>query len=262
MMSPVFANQLLQESLKEEAHSYRQKGYRLQTAGNLVEALSYYQKAVSILPTYKEVYNDLGVVYESLGRIKEALAMYKKSLKIDPNYLAPDTNLALLYEKQGNIKLATEYWIKRYRQGKKGEYWHEVARQHLLRLGTYPAVHREMLERSAANLSKKLVYAKEQQRLKSIEEARLHYEVGLSLFGKQNFPGALKELKIAQALRPQNKEFQMKVANLYVTIKKSYTKQRVKRYMNEAITQIDEDDYTSAVKNIEQALSLISSFSQ
>ncbi len=108
--------------------------------------------------------------------------MYKKVLEIESNYLPVYTNLAFLYEKKGDILNATEYWAKRYELGKEGDYWREVASQHLLKLGTYPEVKRKLLEKEAVGLSQKLVYMREQERLKILEEAKLHYEIGANLY--------------------------------------------------------------------------------
>ncbi len=259
---PVFSQEGLKNDLKKEALEYRKEGYRLQSKGDFKGALIYYQKSAAIYPQNAEIYNDIGVVYESLGNKKDALAMYKKAIEIDPNYLPAYTNLALFYESIGDIKKATKYWIARYRRGKKGEYWREKAKEKLLKLGNYKEVRKEILEDEAIDLSKDIVYKREQERLKKTEEARLHLEMSVSLFNQEDFSGALKELETALYLNPQDKELQMQISDLYVAAKRAYTKQRIKHYVDEAMAYIDKNDYLAAAKEIEQALSVISRFSR
>jgi len=79
--------------------------------------------------------------------------MYKKALALDPNLLSVYTNLAFIAEKNGKMKEASDYWQKRYELGQEGDYWWEVSRQHLLKLGTYPKVKRDWLKKQALMLS-------------------------------------------------------------------------------------------------------------
>jgi len=250
------------DDIKDQAIKYRQQGYKLQSAGNIKEALVYYQKAAQIYPEYKEVFNDIGVVYESLGNKKKALAMYKKALKIDSNYLPVYTNLALFYEAQGNIKKAADYWHERYLRGRKGEYWREKARERLLKLGIYPEVHKEILENEAIDLSKNVVYKREQKRLKELEEANLHFETGQKLFKDGDYVNAMKELQAAIHMSSDDKNLQMKISSMYALIRNTYTKQKIKYYITDALANIDDDDYIAAEEKIKQAVDLMPHFSR
>lgn len=260
-LSSALPRKLVKEKLKQQAKIYREEGYRLQSMGDPRGAIAYYQKAIELLPDYAEAYNDLGVAYESLGNVDMALDMYKKTVEIDPGYLPAYTNLALLYEAKGDIEKATVYWQKRYRSGKRGEYWHQRAKERLLKLGTYPQVRRQVLEDEAAVLSKVLAYKKEQRKLEETKEARMHFEIGRGLFNKSDFSGALDELYTALSLDPQDEELKIKITDLYIKAKRAHAKQQLKDYMEEAMNRIDEDDYFSAGKKIEEALSAFSSFS-
>jgi superkiller protein 3 len=246
-----------QDLLKEQAKEYRQEGYRLQLMGDLEGALVYYQKAIEIDPFYVEAINDIGVVYEGLGDQEAALTMYKKALEIDPSYLPAYTNLAFLYEKKGDIKKATYYWQKRYELGKRGEYWWEVARQHLLKLGTYPQIRKEILEKAAAQLSKELVYKREQQRLKTLEEAKLHLNIGESLFIKGKYNEALKEFNTALSLNPPSEELKIKIEQWFEKTKKIVFKEESLAYIEQAIEYIKKDDFLSAGEKLKNALSSI-----
>ncbi|MFH1772719.1 MAG: tetratricopeptide repeat protein [Candidatus Omnitrophota bacterium] len=248
--------------LKEQSVSYREEGYRLQTAGNLRQALSYYLKAAEIDPEYLEVYNDLGVIYEAMGENDKALTMYKKALQIDPGYLPTYTNLAFFYEKTGDVLNASDYWQKRYERGRPGEYWREVSAQHLLKLGTYPKLRKAQLEREAGNLSKDLVYTREQKRLKVVDEARLHYDMGTSLFIKEDYPGALKEISTALSLNPADSELMAKLEDLYRNTNKLHIKQQALASVEEALNYIKSDNFLSAGEKLRNALSSIFRISQ
>ncbi len=124
--------------LERRAREYREEGYRLQSAGDLRGALSFYQKTIEMDPFYVEAYNDIGVIYEKQGRIDDAKRLYKKAIEVNPNFMPAYANLAFLYEQEGNTHKAAYYWRERYTRGMQGEYWHAVARERLQHLGIYP----------------------------------------------------------------------------------------------------------------------------
>ncbi|MCF7887118.1 MAG: tetratricopeptide repeat protein [Candidatus Omnitrophica bacterium] len=164
-----------EDLFKQQARDYREKGHRLQSGGNLDGALSFYQKAVGLDPDYAQGYNDAGVIYEMQGQLNDAEKFYQKALEVNPDFMPAHANLALLYEKKNNIKKATYHWKKRCFKGKKGDYWQEVARQHLLKLGTYSQARKEVMQEKAIDLSKGLVYQKRQKRSGIAEEAKLRF---------------------------------------------------------------------------------------
>lgn len=260
---PALASQdLMEATQKEQAKEYRQKGYELQAKGDLEGALSSYQKAQEFDPLYVESYNDIGVIYENLGKYDNAIEMYKKSVEIDPTYLPAYTNLALLYENRGDIKNASYFWGKRYELGEEGEYWWEVSRQHLMQLGTYPDFKKDFLETEAMKLSKEIAYQREQTKLKGIEEAKLHFDVGSSLFMKGDYQGALKELELAQGLNPDNKELADKIKEFYLKTKRSYARDCAIADIQAALSYIQKDDFLSAGEELKNALSSVFRISQ
>ena len=95
------ANPVVAAGLREEAASYRTQGYEAQRRGDKTEALSNYQKAAALDPTYPTPNNDMGVLLEEEGRIEEAERAYQQALTLNPNYLEPYANLAMLYERTG-----------------------------------------------------------------------------------------------------------------------------------------------------------------
>lgn len=122
-------------TLAEQAKEYREKGYQAQQAGSIEDAISYYQKAVSLDLNYAAPHNDLGIIYEAKGWLDRAEEEYKKALVIDPDYAKAHTNLALLYERKGEVEKAAFHWMKRYRLGSPEDTWTIEAKQRLEKLG-------------------------------------------------------------------------------------------------------------------------------
>ena len=206
----------------EDARVYREEGYKAQSLGDLEGALVWYQKAAQLDPHYAQVYNDIGVVYESQGKIDQAEEMYRKALQVDPDLLPACTNLAFIAEGKGNIKEASYYWQKRYELGQEGDYWWEVSRQHLLKLGTYPQLRRERLEKQASKLSSEIIQKNEQERLSLIKEARLHFNIGRQAFLEKDYETAIKEFETVMLLNSPDKELLDESVGLYKQSKRLY----------------------------------------
>lgn len=247
-----------QEILKEQARSYRTQGYRLQSSGNLRQALSFYQKAVEIDPFYTEAYNDIGVIYEEQGHLDKAKSYYQKALDLSPSYLAAYTNLALLYERAGDVENAAKYWKERYIRGRPGEYWREVARHHLLRIGTYPEIRKEIMEQEAARLSRELAYKREQQRLEAIEEAKLHFNLGRRDLEKGAYPSAIKNLNTVLDINPSDSELLAKTKELLMKAENLRTRQVVL----DALRNIESGQYLMAAEDLKEALSAVGNMSR
>ena len=256
LLLPLFSSQAL-DAVNEQARAYREQGYRLQSIGDLAGALINYQKAVQMNPEYAEVYNDLGVVYESMGETDKALPMYKKVLEIDPNYMPTYTNLAFLYEKKGDIENATLYWKKRYLAGEQGEYWWEVSRQHLLKLGTYPEVRKAVLEQEAAKLSRELIYKNEQERLKLAEEAKLHFDLGNNAFKVKDYQTAIKELNTVLSLNVPDEKMNATSRQLVEQAERLYLRDQAYVNTKNALDYMERDDYLSAGDKLKSALTAV-----
>ncbi len=253
---PLFCSQA-QGLIEPEARVYREKGYRLQSVGDYSGALVNYQKAVQIDPNYAEVHNDLGIIYESMGDEDKALFMYNKALKLDPDNLATYTNLAFLYEKRGDIENATLYWKKRYLSGEQGEYWQEVSRQHLLKLGTYPQIRQAILEEKAARLSRDLIYKHEQARLKNIEEARLHFDLGNNAFSAQDYETAIKEFRTVLSINAPDDKINNDSHEFMVQAERLLLREQAYINTKNALDYIEKDDYLSAADKLKDALTAV-----
>ena len=122
-------------SLREEALGYRTKGYEAQQRGDQAGALSYYQKAAALDPSYPTPHNDIGIILEALGRLEEAEREYQQALSIEPSFLEAHANLAMLYERSGNKEKAIYHWLKRYQLGDPDDIWTIRAEDRLAALG-------------------------------------------------------------------------------------------------------------------------------
>jgi Flp pilus assembly protein TadD len=261
---------LLTNAFSQEIHSntstdlmqqYLEQAEDLQASGDLKGAASAYKKALNLDSDGKtEIYNNLGIIYEALGYDKTALSMYKKALALDQQYLPVYTNLSLFYERRGDLKKASEYWLKRVQYGDSDDYWHEKARQRLIKLGAYPQIKKDILEKSAVSLSREIVQKKEQDKKADNENARLHLKAANSLLDKGDYGSALKELEYALSLNPDNPKLRKEIASFYFTAKQAYIKKLIKHYMQEAILAVDDNDYLAAAKKIKKTLSILSRF--
>ena len=258
---PLFSSQA-ESLLKEDAKAYREEGYRAQSLGNIESALSFYQKAAQMDPHYAQVYNDIGVIYENQGDIALAEKMYKKTLGIDPNFLSAYTNLAFIAEKKGNLKDASYYWQKRYELGQEGDYWWEISRQHLLKLGTYPGVKREMLEKKAAKLSGEIIIKNAEKKAAIIKEARLRFDIGNQSFIEKDYEGAIKEFEAIFLLNPEDEELLKKSLKLYKQAKRLYLRGAALAGVKNALEYIESDDHQSAEKKLKDTLEVISRITQ
>ena len=246
----------------EDAKAYREEGYKAQSLGDIAGALVWYQKAIQMDPHYAQVCNDIGVIYENQGDIVRAEEMYKRTLDIDPGFLPTYTNLAFIAEKKGNIEDASYYWKKRYELGQEGDYWWEVSRQHLLKLGTYPKLRRERLEKQASILSSEVALNNEQERLVLIKEAKLHFDIANQAFLEKDYEAALKEFEMVFLLNSPDKELIDKSVSIYKQSKRLYLRRKALSDVQNALDYIENDDYLSAEKKLGDTLETISHIAQ
>lgn len=250
------------DTLKEQANFYREKGYELQTLGEWQKALMYYQKAMNIYPYDAQLHNDIGVVYERMGREDEAVGMYQRSLELDENYLPAYTNLAFFYEKKKDLDKASQYWKKRYELSPEADSWKQVAKDHLLKLGTYPKFEKERLEKQAAKLSREVVKAKDKEREDKIKEARMHFDIGYELFNKGDFVKAMEEMLKAKAVNAQDSKLNEDSDKIYKEAERLHLRQQALSYTQEALNCIDRNDFLSAGEKLNKAISVVCRISQ
>ena len=61
----------------------------------LENAITAYEKAISLQPDYAEAYNNMGIALQEQAKQKEAIKAFKKALSIQPNFTAAYSNMGL-----------------------------------------------------------------------------------------------------------------------------------------------------------------------
>ena len=162
----------------------------------------------------------------------------------------------------GNIKAATTHWKKRYEHGDESEYWWEVAYQHLLKLGTYPEVRKEIFEIQAARLSREILYKREEERTQDIKNAENHIIIGKKAFAEGDYAMATEEFRKALALVPVDDNLSSNALNLYKRSARLLARDRVEAVTKSALEYMDKEDFSSAQRSLEKALNEISRIAQ
>lgn len=85
-----------------DAMALRTEGLHRSRAGELEEALSYFQRAYDMLPNDPELGNDIGAVFARMERYEEAEAAFLTALERNPENSAVHRNLANLYQLLGD----------------------------------------------------------------------------------------------------------------------------------------------------------------
>jgi len=103
-------------------------GAVLRQMGYTAESLEPMQKAVQIMPTDYEAFNNLGVTLRALGKYDQAVSCYKRALELKPDYPEPYGNMGAALRDQGKLKEAlTAYQRKLKLTPEDGEVQHQVA---------------------------------------------------------------------------------------------------------------------------------------
>ncbi len=75
--------------MTESVEDLFKQGVDLYYAGNLLEALEIWEKAIVVDPNHEFSWNAIGSVLSNLGRYEEALEALEKAIQLDPNYKNP-----------------------------------------------------------------------------------------------------------------------------------------------------------------------------
>lgn len=81
-------------------------GAVLRQQGRTAESLEPMQKAVQIMPTDYEAFNNLGVTLRALGKFEQAVSCYKRAIELKPDYPEPHGNLGDVLRDQGKYQEA------------------------------------------------------------------------------------------------------------------------------------------------------------
>lgn len=240
--------------LRAQAENYRQQGYVAQERGDVQTAITFYKKAVSLVPDYAAAHNDLGVLYESMGELDRAEESYLKAVSLDEYYLASYSNLAYLYEKQGKLKKAAYYWRKRVELGDPDDPWTKKAELNFESLLDMSKELRDMfIDIEVEKLNKEI----EQQRLTAFNirsiEAGQHFNQGKKYFEEQLFREARIEFEKALSLTPNDPA----ILEYYRKAKEKETKEELELHLKQGINYYDAGDTNRAREELKDALSVI-----
>jgi Flp pilus assembly protein TadD len=156
--------------LQKQARSYRREGLEQQSLGNLDSAMSLYQKAIQLDPSYAVAYNDLGIIYETYGWGDRAEENYLRALKLDSNFLSAYSNLALLYENKRDLNKAFFYWKKRLELGSPDDLWTQRAKKRMDDImQVSPSLKQDFIENQTAALTQEVA---EKKRIEKLEEGK------------------------------------------------------------------------------------------
>ena len=83
-------------------------GFALADAGDKTGALSAYEEALRINPSYPPAHNYLGLVLSAMGRHEEAVVQFEDALRLLPRFAEASNNLGLTRVDQGQLDRAQE----------------------------------------------------------------------------------------------------------------------------------------------------------
>ena len=110
--------QELQEN-PESNHAVANLGTALRNSGRPEQAITCYQKAISLQLAHPErqhnlwiTFNNLGLTYYGLNRYEEAIASYRKAILYNPDFLDPYINMSNPLTDRGEAKAAVEICLR------------------------------------------------------------------------------------------------------------------------------------------------------
>jgi len=101
------------------AQDFYRVGYAASQSGNYSEAISDFQKAISLKSDYAEAYNMLGFSTRKMGDVDKAFGYYETALKLKPNFPEAREYYGEAYLQQGNLAKAVQQYIILEKAGNK-----------------------------------------------------------------------------------------------------------------------------------------------
>ena len=83
---------------RSDAKAQVEFGIEVALRGLWQEAMSRWQRAIELDPTYAPAWNNLGIAFEHEGRFDEAREAYETALDLEPDNLHIETNYDLFLE--------------------------------------------------------------------------------------------------------------------------------------------------------------------
>ncbi len=92
-------------SFEDEVKPF-EKAMMLEEAGDIEEAMKYYDKALKIAQHTADAYCNMGILSTELGQTQQALNFFTLALADQPRHMEAHYNIANLYADLGNLSLA------------------------------------------------------------------------------------------------------------------------------------------------------------
>jgi len=103
----VAAHQLEKRGLSKAEEHY-EAGLKLESEGELREAIAEYDEAIRLEPYLAPAYNNRGNAYARLGQLERALPDYSEAIRLDPYYGLAYSNRGIAYVNLGKFELAIQ----------------------------------------------------------------------------------------------------------------------------------------------------------
>jgi tetratricopeptide (TPR) repeat protein len=94
------------------AEAYEELGLAWHRIGDPDKALQYYDHALKLNPQKPATYSNMAIIYFERKDYARALELHKKAVSLDPNFENGYLNLGSIYGQQGNYKQAIESFEK------------------------------------------------------------------------------------------------------------------------------------------------------
>lgn len=91
---------------------YIASGTKFKISGEVDNAIRYYKKAATLMPSEVSAWGNLGLIHGACGEYNKAIRNYNTALGIDPNNGDLLNGLGLVYQKKGGAQEAHEYYAK------------------------------------------------------------------------------------------------------------------------------------------------------
>jgi tetratricopeptide (TPR) repeat protein len=86
----------------DDANARYDLGLVLDRTGRLAEAMTEYQRALTLNPNHRDALNNLGIAYVRLNRLPDAARLFERLVADDPGNADAHTNLGVVFMTQGN----------------------------------------------------------------------------------------------------------------------------------------------------------------
>lgn len=193
------------------AMSHNNRGVQYLAQTDLDKAEWEFKTAAEMDPKYAEAWNNLGLVYKYKADYPKALHFLERATKANPKWASPYNHLGAVYISMGEIGQAIPYIKKAIEKDKKyadAYYNLGVCYHEMVRLGVSPDQNRKKAIKAmkkATDLDEFLYHA--------------HSDLGDMYREVQDWESALIRYRLAIETRPNDAEFWIKLATLYMEMK-------------------------------------------